>query len=96
MKTVWSHEALRHLTAIYEYVAADSPTYAQLLIDRITRRTQQLTSFPYSGGRVLEYDDPSVRELLEGSYRIIHRVGSDRVEILAVIHAAQLLPPELR
>jgi len=94
MKTVWTQEALKHLTAIYDYIAADSPTYALRIIDRITNRLEQLSAFPNSGSRVLEYDDPSVRELLEGSYRIIYRVKTERIEVVAVIHAAQMLPPE--
>ena len=33
-------------------------------------------------------------EVLEGAYRIIYRVSTDRAEVLAVVHAAQQLPPE--
>jgi toxin ParE1/3/4 len=32
-----------------------------------------------------------IREIIRGNYRIIYRVGSSRVDILAVYHAAQLL-----
>jgi plasmid stabilization system protein ParE len=49
-----------------------------------------------SGHVVPEYEEESggngIRQLLEGNYRILHRVKPDRVEILAVIHAARELP----
>jgi toxin ParE1/3/4 len=46
-----------------------------------------------SGHAVPEYQDPAIRQVLEGNYRIIYRVGEEGVEILAVIHAARQLPP---
>jgi toxin ParE1/3/4 len=36
-----------------------------------------------------------VREIIEKPYRIIYRVRKEQIDILAVIHGAQLLPSEL-
>ncbi len=63
-------------------------------MDRLTARSQQLAGFPLSGAVVPEYESPEVRELVERPYRIIYRVRTDRVDVLAVIHGAQLLPPQ--
>ena len=38
---------------------------------------------------VPEFDDPSTRELLVRSYRMIYRVESDRVFVLGLIHGAR-------
>lgn len=89
----WTANAQTHLAAIRDYIAANSPRYAQNMVDRITRRTMQLESFPLSGGMVTEYEDPSIRELIEYPYRIIYKVYNDRVDVLAVIHGARELPP---
>jgi plasmid stabilization system protein ParE len=66
------------------------------MVDRITRKSETLAKFPLSGHVVPEYESelsaPVVRQLLESSYRIIHRVQADRVEVLAVIHGARELP----
>ena len=85
---------MAHLVAIYEYIERDSPQYARRTLDRITRRSQQLGTFPKSGNIVPEYDLPEIREVLERPYRIIYRVKSDQIDVLAVVHGAQLLPPE--
>jgi plasmid stabilization system protein ParE len=34
--------AVDHLLSIYEYVAQDSETYADRLMDRLTRRSEQI------------------------------------------------------
>ena len=94
MKVVWSEAALRHLVGIYEYISQDSPGYAQRMVDRLTSKSKQAGSFPASGQAVSEYQQPNIRELLEGPYRIIYRIDQGQVVVLAVIHGASLLPPE--
>lgn len=44
---------------------------------------------------VPEYEEPEVREVIERPYRIIYRIKPDQIDILAVVHSAQMLPPEL-
>jgi toxin ParE1/3/4 len=92
VKIVWTDSAKAHLTAIHAYIAQDSPRYAQAMVDRITRRVQQCGQFPATGSRVPEYDEGDVREVLELPYRIIDRIRADRVDIVAVIHSARMLP----
>jgi plasmid stabilization system protein ParE len=94
MKVVWTQNALQHLTDIYDYIAKDSARYAARMVDRITGRSKQLGAFPESGQSVVEYHVPSLREVIEGQYRIIYRATADRVEVLAVIHGARQLPPD--
>lgn len=62
------------------------------MVDRPTRRSEQLASFPYSGSVVPEHESPELRELVEGPYRIIYRIKPEQIDVLAVIHGAQQLP----
>jgi len=94
MRVVWTETAIGHLMDIYEYIARDSTRYAKRMVDRITARSKQIASFPEFAPVVAEYADPTIRELIEGPYRVIYRVQSDAVVVLAVIHGARLLPPE--
>ncbi len=95
MKVIWAEYAIGHLTDIYGYIARDSEQYARRMVDRITSRSKQIGSFPESGEVVPEYADSSIREVIEEPYRVIYRVESDRIVVLAVIHGARLLPPSL-
>ena len=95
MKHVWTDAALGHLRGIHNYIAQDSPQYATSMVDRITRRAEQSGKFPLAGSKVPEYDEDDIREVLEYPYRIIYRILSERVDILAVVHGARLLPDAL-
>ena len=88
MKVHWTDTAEGHLDAIYAYIAQDSPEYARRIVDRLTRRTQQIAGFPLSGRRVPEYDIDQIREVIEGPYRIIYYIKADQIDVLAVIHGA--------
>ena len=64
------------------------------MIDRLTGRSEQIASLPLSGRMVPEYEAPDVREVIERPYRIIYRIKPDQIDILAVVHGAQTLPPD--
>jgi plasmid stabilization system protein ParE len=66
------------------------------MVDRITRRSEQISTQPLSGRKVPEYEDEDIRELIEKPYRIIYSVKQDQIDVLAVIHGAQLLPEEIQ
>ena len=95
MRVQWTDRAISHLLAIQQYVAQDSKLYAEQLIDRLTRRSEQIESFPYSGRMVPEYKRGDIREVIELPYRIIYRIKTQQIDVLAVVHGAQQLPPEV-
>jgi toxin ParE1/3/4 len=92
MTVGWTANACRELRAIHDYIAQNSPRYAQGMVDRITRQTLQLAQFPRLGAIVEEYGDESIREMFEHPYRIIYRVDTNHVIILSVVHGSRLLP----
>jgi plasmid stabilization system protein ParE len=76
------------LDAICAHIALDSPAYAKRMVDRLTRRSQQIADFPFSGRRVPEYDIDKIREVIEGPYRIIYHIKPEQIDVVAVIHGA--------
>jgi plasmid stabilization system protein ParE len=95
MRVHWTENAIGHLVNIYEYIAINSPTFAKRMVDKITCRSEQIADHPFSGRKVPEYEADDVRELIEFPYRIIYRIKSDQIDILAVIHGARRLPDDL-
>lgn len=95
MRVHWTENAIGQLVNIYEYIAINSPTFAKRMVDRITRRSEQIADHPFSGRKVPEYESDDVRELIETPYRIIYRIKSDQIDVLAVIHGARLFPDDL-
>jgi len=94
VNVLWTEAALSQLEAIYDYIAHTSPDYATRIIDRLTRRSIQISGFPFSGRMVPEYQLNEIREVLEWPYRIIYliRLDQSQIEILAVVHGARSQP----
>ena len=87
----WSRRALKDLESIAEYIAADSPTYAGIVVKKVLNQTKTLASFPRAGRKVPEFDDENIHELLVYSYRVIYRLQGDAIVIAAVIHGKRIL-----
>ncbi len=50
MSVRWTDNALKHLLDIYEYISQNSPFYAQRMVDRLTKRSEQIAELsPYPG-----------------------------------------------
>jgi toxin ParE1/3/4 len=90
-RIVWSSRAAQDLDSITDYIAADSPAYAGVVLKNIVNQTRILARFPQAGRKVPEFDDENVRELVVYSYRIIYRLQPDEVLIVAVIHGRRVL-----
>ena len=56
----------------------------------------QAAQFPNAGRVVPEFQDENVRELIEGQYRIVYRILPTRIDVLTVMHVAQLLPTDVQ
>ncbi|MCP4643187.1 MAG: type II toxin-antitoxin system RelE/ParE family toxin [bacterium] len=89
MNVYWTDTACSHLEAIHAYIALDSSEYAKRMVDRLTRRSQQIADFPLSGRIVPEFEMDQIREVIEGSYRIIYHIKPDQIDVLAVLHGTQ-------
>jgi len=94
MKVNWTEAARAQLRDIRGFVAGSSPQYATKMVDRLTRRSQQIAKFPRSGRIVPEANDVNIREVLEGPYRIIYHILENEIDIIAVVHGARQWPEE--
>jgi len=83
--------ALHDLESIAEYIDADSPTYAGIVVKKIVSQTRMLAKFPRVGRKVPEFDDENVRELIVYSYRVVYRLQEDEVVIAAIVHGKRML-----
>ena len=91
----WTIPALDDLKAIRDYIARDSSYYAQRVVDEAFDKTDKLSEFPNMGRKVPEENDPTIRELIHYSYRIIYQVHKTHVNILTIIHGKrEYISPE--
>jgi len=92
-EVVWSHAATADLESIVEYIFRDSEFYAATVARELVAAARSLTTFSERGRMVPEYENPAIRGIVVRRYRLIYRVGSDRVEVVRIIHGARQLPP---
>ena len=90
----WTEQAVNQLSAIAEHISLSSPVYAEQVLERVVLRLRQAQQFPESGRRVPESGHANARELFEHPYRIVYRVRSEAVEVLAIVHGRQDLPSQ--
>ena len=96
MRVHWTARAEARLDAIHAYIAQDNPAAALRIVQQVLRRSTQIAEFPGSGRRVPDYAREDVHELIEGKYRIVYRIWPSHVDVLAVMHVAQLLPTDVQ
>lgn len=87
----WTLPALDDMQNIKDFIAKDSPFYAEQFIERIFEYVEHLADQPKMGRKVPEEPREDVRELLYRDYRIIYRLNPDLIEIAAVIRGCRSL-----
>jgi toxin ParE1/3/4 len=88
-KIVWTLPALEDLESIYNYIHRDSAYYARQLVLDMLAAAETLSDFPLRGRNVPESGDFAYREILVDQYRLIYKVSSDVIHIMAIIHIAR-------
>ncbi|HEY6435854.1 MAG TPA: type II toxin-antitoxin system RelE/ParE family toxin [Ignavibacteriaceae bacterium] len=73
VKVIWTDFAIEDLKSIHDYIAQDSKAYASRFIEKVIQRVDQLEMHPKSGRIVPEFNLDTIRELIEGNYRIVYQ-----------------------
>jgi toxin ParE1/3/4 len=91
MRVVWTEPAETDLDELFDYIARDSPIYAERFVDRILDAVVKLAELPRIGRQVPEANSEHIRELIVQSQRVIYAVDNDKntIHILALVHVRQ-------
>ena len=85
----FSIRAVRDLDAIYDYIAADSPTAAEKIISRLeTFCFETLSAHPYAGIEVGSLQK-GLRSFNVSAYRVLYSVPKQSVMIKRIIHGSR-------
>ena len=88
----WTDVAIEDLYRIGDHIALDSPRYAHEYTSKLRASTDVLERYPGVARMIPEFEDPNLREIVVGSYRILLLTEEERIWILAVYHAKRKLP----
>jgi len=90
----WTPQAAQDLNSIAAFISKDSVQYARLFVIDLFQAVERIAEFPQSGRSVPELGNPTVREIILGSYRLVYRIKQQRADLLTIYHAARLLDPD--
>lgn len=83
VKIIWSEKSKEDLKQIYHYIYFRSPFYAK----RTVQKTQILKHNVHTGKVVPEFKIDTIRELIEGNFRIVYQINNiNKVEIVSIYH----------
>ncbi|MGE5282142.1 MAG: type II toxin-antitoxin system RelE/ParE family toxin [Chloroflexota bacterium] len=88
-RVAWTETAWRDLERIADYIAEDSPGYAAALVRRVRDGARSLEEMAERGRVVPELEEPAIRELVIGSYRLVYEIEDADIYILGLIHGAR-------
>ena len=91
-RVIWTHAAVSDLHRIGDHIALDSPRYAERFTEKLRSSTEVLELFPGGSRMIPELEDPELRELIVGNYRIMFLLRKDVAYILTVRHAKRRFP----
>lgn len=94
----WTEKASSNLQSIFDYISRDSRLYAARYLKTLIIATKRLETMPLSGRIVPEFENPELREVVYGNYRIVYRVigSNENIEIIAVVHGARDMRATIR
>ena len=91
MRVRWLRKVLRSLDEEASYIAADDPSAARLVVERIAGAVAMLAEQPGLGrpGRVAGTRE---RVVQKARYTVPYRVRGESVEVLRVFHTSRRAP----
>jgi len=90
----WTSNAKEDLLNIVAYIKKDSPSIAREIYQKIKNRANSSNFFPLKGRVVPELQKEGItmyRELISSPWRIIYKVDSNTVYIMAIFDSRQNL-----
>jgi plasmid stabilization system protein ParE len=90
-KVILTPQSLDDLEEIVTFIAKDNSERARTFGDELIDRALSIAIFPELGRIVPEIGEPTVREIIHGSYRIIYEIFSDgeTIFVLRFWHGAR-------
>jgi plasmid stabilization system protein ParE len=91
----WTRQAIADIDNIYDFIAANNPRAARVIVDKIDRAITSLTVHPGLGrsGGAYEGRESFSWQAPHSSWP--NRVRHQAIELLGVIHAARRWPDKL-
>jgi len=90
VKIIWTNRAFAQLERTINYIKEErGVSYASIVLDKIIKSTSLLSDQLGPHEPLLRHKKSEYRFLVAFAYKIIYRVGEDKVVISRVLHTSQ-------
>jgi toxin ParE1/3/4 len=79
-------QSISDLDDIADYISKDSFFYASMQVQKLLKRAESLEKQPLRGRIVPELKIKSIRELIEGNYRIVYQIVNENLLHILTFH----------
>lgn len=93
---IWTKLAFRDIIDIHDYIAKNSELYVRKTVESFFERVKILVEFPNAGRVLPEISKRTIKELIEGNYRIIYTNKKRKIYILREHHSSRLITKSLK
>jgi len=83
-----SSAAEEDVLAAWDYIARDSVTAADRMIDRFSSAFERIARHPEAGAR-FEHSKGEFRFVIAGAYLVFYKLAGDEAAIVRVLHSAR-------
>ena len=92
VEIIWTLDASEDMETLIKFISKDSPQNAEMIYSKLLERVYLLQTQPYIGHIVPEFNEKSIREIHQYSFRIIYKIIDESlIHILTVHHSKMLL-----
>ncbi len=84
MKIIWSPLAVDQARDIAAYITLDKPSAAERWVEGIFDSVDRWIDFSQSGRVVSEIKRNDIREIVQGSYRVVYKIQETQILVLLV------------
>lgn len=95
-RVTWSFKGRLELADIWNYIERESTANALRVLQDIAAAVDRLEEHPFSGRMVPEWNQPILRELIVGSYRVMYSAKHEDVIVFGVRHVRKRVPKRFR
>ena len=88
-RVAWTPRARRSLNEAVAFISDESEDGARRVLEQALSAAKSLATLSERGRVVPEVGDSAIREVFVYRYRLMYRVTSDTVEIVAFIHGSR-------
>ena len=92
VEVIWTKLAVNQLERAVKYIQLEQGTfYAKLVLNKILESSAELEKFPKRGQveNLLKHKKSEYRYLVAWNYKIIYRIGVNKIVVSRVFHTSQ-------